>query len=67
MCRSSLERCIRREVASSSSGGQDANRQTLVSEDSKRTKAKPTRKNYSYGAVEGTRGRAVGAEIQEKG
>lgn len=41
--------------------------QTLVSEDSKRTKAKPTRKNYSYGAVEGTRGRAVGAEIQEKG
>lgn len=48
-------------------GGQDANRQTLVSEDSKRTKAKPTRKNYSYGAVEGTRGRAVGAEIQEKG
>lgn len=48
-------------------GGQDANRQTLVSEDSKRTKAKPMRKNYSYGAVEGTRGRAVGAEIQEKG
>lgn len=48
-------------------GAQDANRQTLVSEDSKRTKAKPTRKNYSYGAVEGTRGRAVGVEIQENG
>lgn len=37
-------------------GGQGANWQTLVSGDSKRTKAKPTRKNYSYGVVEGTRG-----------